>query len=83
MSLGLTYFGSPIYWSEYATQDGAPEVVRRTWRVRLFTRPWRPLRATYTRIPKVPAMYTVGGVVVVHPALRPELERLFATQKNK
>lgn len=49
-----TTLGIPIIESEVLIIDGEPYERRRTWRERLFTRPWRPWRATQRVIPKVP-----------------------------
>lgn len=53
--------------------------LRRTWRERLFTWPWRPWRATrkiFIQVPD-PNFYVVGDMVLCHPAMARELrERL-------
>jgi hypothetical protein len=46
------------------------DVVRRTWRERLFQRPWRPLRATrpVARFKPDPAFYVLEQkMIVAHP----------------
>jgi hypothetical protein len=55
--------GLEIVTSAWLTQPGEPVEVRRTWRQRFFTRPWRPWRATYTMIPQVP----MDGAVQIGP----------------
>jgi hypothetical protein len=61
------------------TEAGAPITVRRTWRERLGTRPWRPLQATKTIVPQVPyrgALKLDAHTLVMHPAMVQELRRL-------
>jgi hypothetical protein len=69
--------GMRIIESEYLVEDGNPYEVRRTWRERLFTRPWRPLRATRTVVPKMPLKGAVrldARTLVMHPATYRELK---------
>lgn len=52
-------------------RDGAPRYVRRSWRERLFSRPWRPLQRTRIVTPKEPSPEVLRirpGVVAMHPA---------------
>ena len=63
--------GMRVIESVYLVQDGKPYPVRRTWRERLFSRPWRPLVATRTVIPKVPYQGAVRlneWTIVMHPS---------------
>jgi hypothetical protein len=63
--LGLKVIESP-----YLEQDGTPYDVRRTWRQRLFSRPWRPFVTTYTVVPRVPLEGFVQlnpHTIVMHP----------------
>ncbi len=65
------FFGMRIIWSEHLTQDGEPVEVRRSWRERLFSRPWQPFRATRTFIPKIPyrgALKLNESTLIMHPA---------------
>jgi len=58
--------------SPYLTQSGTPYEQRRTWRERLFTRPWHPLRKTRIVVPQVPYQGVVkidDRMIVVHPAI--------------
>lgn len=58
--------------------DGDPVEVPRTWRERLFSRPWRPFKATKTVIPKVPmpSVYLTGdGTVYAHPEIAAQIRK--------
>lgn len=64
--------GVRIIESVYLTEPGEPYKVRRTWRERLFSLPWQPLKATRTITPQVPMRggYQLGdGTIVMHPAM--------------
>lgn len=54
---------------EAMTVDGEPYQARRPWRERLFTRPWRPWRATKTACPQVPdpCALRCGHILYIHP----------------
>lgn len=57
-------------------QDGTrPEIVRRSWKERLFERPWQPWVATKTiQVPNYkPAIYRIGNTIVYHPSLKEAL----------
>lgn len=65
-----TLYGMRIIESVWLVQDGPPTKVRRTWRERLFTLPWRPLVASRTVIPQIPyqgAMRLDDNTIVMHP----------------
>lgn len=47
-------YGMPIYESDQLVIDGEPYKVRRSWRERLLTRPWRPWHAIKWVTPKIP-----------------------------
>lgn len=76
-----TLMGYPIRVSEYAVEKKKRQVeVKRTWRERLLTWPWRPGQATKTiteefEIPAVLLVHPVAGTsssgpfVLVHPAV--------------
>lgn len=68
--LGDNLAGMRVIESEWLTEPGEPQQVRRTWRQRLCTRPWRPWKATCTVIPQVPyrgAMQLNHRTLVMHP----------------
>lgn len=73
--------GVRIVTSLLMVEDGEPYEVRRTWRERLFSTPWRPMRATRTVVPKVPkreAMRMPDGSLVMHPEIAAELRKVGA-----
>ena len=62
--------GMRIIESVYLEQDGEPYQVRRSWRARLLSWPWRPWRAAYTVVPKIPyqgAIQLDARTIVMHP----------------
>lgn len=66
-----TFGDMPVTLSPWLTKAGPPQQIRRTWRERLFSRPWRPLQATYTVVPQVPSdqiLQTPDGLVM-HPEM--------------
>lgn len=77
---GLPFNGMCVIESAYLEEDGEPYTVRRSWRERLFSRPWRPFVATRTVVPKVPyrgAMRIGPNTLLMHPAtLRAMCDRL-------
>ena len=70
----LAFAGIEIVVSEHAYKT---EDVARTWRERLFSRPWRPRRKWRTvRIPQFYKMHMCPGAVptiVMHPDLYAQL----------
>lgn len=67
---GPLFGGQRILESLYLTEAGEPYQVRRTWRERLCSRPWRPLQATKTITPHVPmkgGYQLADGTLVMHP----------------
>lgn len=67
----MMFQGMRVIESTYLEQDGEPYTARRTWRERLFTRPWRPLVRTYTVVPRIPYQGFVqlnATTLVMHPA---------------
>lgn len=74
----MNFDGIEITTSVWLTEDGEPRQVRRSWRSRLFSRPWRPWKATFIEIPRVPSKsiyYLTPSCIVVHPAMLAELRR--------
>ena len=70
-------FGVKIIVNENLTEDGEPYEITRTWKERLFTLPWKPLRKTKTVIPQVPSSQIYGledGTFVMHPETFRRLE---------
>ncbi len=65
-----SFNGMRVITSLWMTEAGEPYQVRRTWRERLFTRPWRPLVATRTIVPQVPMRDVIqlnASTLVMHP----------------
>ncbi len=65
-----SFNGLRIIESVWLTEAGAPVEVHRTWRERLFTRPWKPWQTTRTVIPQVPMRGGIClgyGTIVMHP----------------
>ena len=63
--------GTPVILSQWLVKAGEPQEVRRSWRERLFSRPWRPFKATYTVVPQVPSdqiLHTAQGFIM-HPEM--------------
>ena len=59
--------------------DGDPIEVRRTWKERLFSRPWRPFKRNKTVIPKVPSeevLVILPNTIVAHPITAREVRRI-------
>ena len=64
--------GVKIIESRLMVEDGEPYDVKRSWRERLFSRPWRPLRPTRMVVPKVPKREVIilpDGSLVMHPEI--------------
>jgi hypothetical protein len=59
------------------TVAGEPYEVVRTWKERLFTKPWRPLKKTRTVVPQVPSREVIRfqNKMVCHPEVAKELRR--------
>ena len=74
--------GLRVVATPFLTEPGEPVEVRRTWKERLLTRPWRPFKATRTFVPQVPkkSAVIIGGTMLIHPVmlavLREELRRM-------
>ena len=62
--------GLRVIESVYLTEAGEPYQVRRSWKERLFSRPWKPLQRTRMVVPQVPMKggYRLGNdTIVMHP----------------
>ncbi len=71
------FVGVQITTDVNMVEPGAPCEVRRTWRERLFSRPWRPLQATRTVVPMVPSRQILrfANRLVMHPTMLDELQK--------
>ena len=70
------FSGMKVIESICLEQDGEPYTVRRSWRERLFTRPWSPLVAMRLVVPRIPYRGVVQldeHTIVVHPQTYREL----------
>ncbi len=72
-----------IVESEALTIPGTPYEQRRTWKERLFSRPWRPMQATRTVVPRLPdpQSYKIGSRLFMHPQTAAALRRHLAAQE--
>ena len=71
--------GMRVIESVYLEEDGEPVQVRRSWRERLFSRPWRPLVSTRMVIPKIPyrgAVQLDANTLVMHPQTLQQLRAI-------
>jgi hypothetical protein len=62
--------GMRVIESVWLTEKGEPYTVKRSWRERLFSRPWKPLVSTRTIVPDVPyrgAVQLDANTLVMHP----------------
>lgn len=78
LSEAALFRGMPVVTSLFLTEAGEPIEVRRTWRERFLSRPWRPWKRTKAVIPQVPRRdaLVMGGQILVHPAMLSELRRI-------
>jgi hypothetical protein len=78
-------FGVRIIESHIMTEAGEPYEVARTWRERLFSLPWRPLKATRTVVPQVPMRSVIklaNGDLVMHPAIAEEFKHKLMPERS-
>ena len=70
------YTGLAIRESEYLVVADGTRTVRRTWGERLFSRPWRPFKATKEETVYRPddSIYRVGQMLVCHPVTARKLK---------
>lgn len=74
-----------IVYTEFAC-DPEYEKVERSWRERLFTRPWNPDRKFNVIMKELnPKAYFLpqSGIFVAHPVFKEEIERSMEMGKNK
>lgn len=69
----MIYMGFKVIGSHAMTMPGEPVQVKRSWKARLFSLPWRPLLTHRTFIPQVPSNMIViderENTIVMHPSL--------------
>lgn len=76
--------GTRIIESPYLTEPGEPVSVRRTWRERWLTRPWRPFRRTRLITPQVPSRQVFqlpDGTMLMHPVTRAHLRQVLEQEE--
>jgi hypothetical protein len=80
-TLGIKMIESTTCVKENGTR---PEVVKRTWKERLFTKPFNFWVSTkIIQVPNYePAMYLYGDSLVYHPALRASLDKEISKYNN-
>ena len=61
----INYKGAPVFYVDSAVKKTS---VRRTWKERLFSLPWRPF--VTMKVVYEPAIYQAGNSLLVHPALK-------------
>lgn len=79
----MQFTGVRFIESTYLTEP-REQVVQRTWRERLFSRPWRPLIAEKTIFVEVPlrqAFQISNNTVVVHPEFLREIKIALAEKR--
>lgn len=85
MHPGVDFTGMKIIPSVYLTEAGEPYPVRRSWRARLFSRPWRPWVAERMVTPQVPmngGYRLADGSLVMHPAMIQQLHVQLASDSS-
>lgn len=67
--------GINIIENPYLTEPGEPCDVKRTWKERLFTRPWNPFKSHKEIIPIVPSreIIKLGDKWIMHPEMAKEI----------
>jgi hypothetical protein len=79
MNINNIFSGVRIIESLSMVKSGTPYEIRRSWKERLLTRPWRPHAATRWVTPIVPsteAMQLPNGDLVMHPEMAAKLRQL-------
>lgn len=75
----LTFNGITILPNANMTEHGEPINIRRTWKQRLFSWPWKPWCNIMTVTPYTPSkkvyMLKSQGIAFAHPAVIDELRR--------
>ena len=70
----MMFNGKQVFLSAYASRV-VSTVVRRSWRERLFSRPWRPWRATKVVSHTEPCMFDTPLSIVMHPVLWNQIKK--------
>jgi len=78
MSTPNMFNGMRIITSLDMVEEGTPYEVKRTWKERLFTLPWKPFYATKTAVPLIPkqtATFLPNGTLVMHPEMYDKIQK--------
>jgi len=78
MSTPNMFNGMRIITSLDMVEEGTPYEVKRTWKERLFTLPWKPFYATKTVVPLIPkqtATFLPNGTLVMHPEMYDKIQK--------
>lgn len=77
----LTLHGMPLHENPLLTEQ-EEYTIRRTWKQRLLTRPWRPWRATIVRTRRVPSkqIYALNGAFFAHPETATRIRAMLKEQ---
>ena len=73
----MTIYGMNIITNSWLEEDESHEVTR-TWKERLFSRPWKPFKKTKTVIRKIPSksIYKLNeNTLAMHPVMAARLEK--------
>jgi hypothetical protein len=79
------FSGMRIIENANLTEPGEPVSVRRSWRERLFSRPWKPWQATRLVIPQIPyhgAIRLNDRTLIMHPGTLRELRKQLEGQSH-
>jgi len=75
----MMFNGMRIIESVLLTQLGKPYQVKRSWRERLFSRPWHPFTTTRTITPVIPykgAVQLDANTLIMHPETVKQLRHM-------
>ncbi|GAI08201.1 unnamed protein product [marine sediment metagenome] len=74
--------GIKIISNPFLVEDGEPCEIKRDWRERLLSMPWKPWTATKTITPKIPMkkfLKLPNGTYMAHPQIVNEIKNLVST----
>jgi len=90
MSLGgdkiiTRYAGKQVITSPYLTKMSEPFSAKRSWKERLFTRPWQPFKSTKMITEQIPSdeVLLFDGKIVIHPITLEKLKFKLELDKNE
>lgn len=79
------YNGFVFIENKLMTVPGEPYELVRTWKERLLSLPWRPLKKTKTVVPQVPSKEVIraGNKLYAHPELIREMMQLIKNNDER